>query len=133
MKKVIDAPGQSLPDWQILRNLSLSMGADIGIRSIEDISREINSSIVNRQSSIGNRQSFNPVLYTRGEEPDTEYPFSLVTRDILQHSGTMTTRSKALDLVVSEPLLEIYDEDAKSSAYSITAMLRFHQGEAPYI
>jgi predicted molibdopterin-dependent oxidoreductase YjgC len=113
LKKVIDAPGQSLPDWQILRNLSLSMGTDIGIRSMEDISREINSSIVNRQSSIVNRQSFNPVLYTRGEEPDTEYPLSLVTRDILQHSGTMTTRSKALDLVVSEPLLEIYDEDAK--------------------
>ena len=51
--------------------------------------------------------------YTRGEEPDTEYPLSLVTRDILQHSGTMTTRSKALDLVVSEPLLEINAEDAR--------------------
>ncbi len=118
LKKAIDAPGQSLPDWQILRNLSLSMGTDIGIRSIEDISREINSSIVNRQSSIVNRQSFNPVLYTRGEEPDTEYPLSLVTRDILQHSGTMTTRSKALDLVVPEPFLEINDEDAKKFGIS---------------
>ena len=112
MKKVIDAPGQSLPDWQILRNLSLSMGADIGIRSIEDISVEIRNTIREEQN-VSDRRVFNPVLYTRGEEPDTEYPLSLVTRDILQHSGTMTTRSKALDLVVSEPLLEIYDEDAK--------------------
>ena len=112
MKKVIDAPGQSLPDWQILRNLSLSMGADIGIRSIEDISVEIRNTIREEQN-VSDRRAFNPVLYTRGEEPDTEYPLSLVTRDILQHSGTMTTRSKALDLVVSEPLLEIYDEDAK--------------------
>ncbi|MCI0469584.1 MAG: NADH-quinone oxidoreductase subunit NuoG [Nitrospirae bacterium] len=112
LKKAIDAPGQSLPDWQILQNLSLSMGADIGIRSIEDISVEIRNTIREEQK-VSDRRIFNPVLYTRGEEPDTEYPLSLVTRDILQHSGTMTTRSKALDLVVSEPFLEINDEDAK--------------------
>ena len=112
LKKAIDAPGQSLPDWQILRNLSLSMGTDIGIRSMEDISVEIRNTIREEQN-VSDRRVFNPVLYTRGEEPDTEYPLSLVTRDILQHSGTMTTRSKALDLVVSEPFLEINDEDAR--------------------
>lgn len=36
-----------------------------------------------------------------------------MTRDVLQHSGTMSTRSKALDLVVSEAILEINQDDAK--------------------
>jgi predicted molibdopterin-dependent oxidoreductase YjgC len=33
-------------------------------------------------------------------------------RDVLQHSGSMSTRSKSLDLVVSEAYLEINEEDA---------------------
>lgn len=117
LKKVIDAPGQSLPDWQILRNLSLSMGTDTGIRSIEDISVEIRNTI-REEHNMPDRRIFNPVSHTRGEEPDAEYPLSLVTRDILQHSGTMSTRSKALDLVVSEPFLEINDENAKKFGIS---------------
>ncbi len=117
LKKVIDAPGQSLPDWQILRNLSLSMGTDTGIRSIEDISVEIRNTI-REEHNMPDRRIFNPVSHTRGEEPDAEYPLSLVTRDILQHSGTMSTHSKALDLVVSEPFLEINDENAKKFGIS---------------
>ena len=65
LKKAIDAPGQSLPDWQILRNLSLSMGTDIGIRSMEDISVEIRNTIREEQN-VSDRRIFNPVLlYTR--------------------------------------------------------------------
>ena len=52
LRKVVPATGQSLPDWMILRNLALTMGRDIGVRSLNDISNEINLSIVNRQSSI---------------------------------------------------------------------------------
>jgi predicted molibdopterin-dependent oxidoreductase YjgC len=33
-------------------------------------------------------------------------------RDILHHSGSMSTRSESLNLVVSESLLEINEEDA---------------------
>ena len=116
LHKIKDATGQSLPDWQILRNLALLMGKDLGYRSIKDISEEIrnfrHSSIVNHQSAIG-RIVFNPVEYKSPEKPDSEFPLHLVTRDILQHSGSMTTRSKALDHVVSEALLEINEEDAK--------------------
>jgi NADH-quinone oxidoreductase chain G len=112
MKKTIDAPGQSLPDWQILRNLSLSMGKEIAIRSFTDISEEIKNTI-REEKNISDRRLFNPVSHTQGEEPDTQYPLSLVTRDILQHSGTMSTRSRALDLVISEPFLEMNGDDAK--------------------
>lgn len=109
--RIIEAPGQALPDWQILRNLALSMGKDIGIRSIENLTDGIRKMALKASDA---RQAFQPVAYAAGEEPDREYPFALVTRDVLQHSGSMSTRSKALDLVVSEAFLELNSEDAKS-------------------
>jgi len=111
--RVVTPTGQSLPDWQILRNLALIMGKDIGIRNLEDITKEITSLFVTHHASRITRYAFNPVHYTTGEEPDENYPFTMVVRDVLQHSGSMSTRSKALDLVVSEALLEINEEDAK--------------------
>lgn len=117
LHKIKDATGQSLPDWQILRNLALLMGKDIGVKTIHDISKEINSLRVTQHAVHSTQYAFNPVEYKSPEKPDSEFPLSLVTRDILQHSGSMTTRSKALDHVVSEALLEINEEDAKK--YSI--------------
>ena len=111
--KIVAPTGQSLPDWQILRNLALSMGKDIGVRNLDDISREINSSLTYQPSAINYQPCFNPVHYSKDEEPDTEYPLAMVIRDILQHSGSITTRSKSLDLVVSEAFLEINEKDAK--------------------
>ena len=112
LQRVVNAPGQALPDWQILRNLSLSMGTDISTRNIEGISEEIKFSVREEQTA-SDRRNFTPVSYSAGEATDSEYPLSLVTRDVLQHSGSMSTRSKALNLVVSEPFLEISEEDAK--------------------
>ncbi len=109
--KVVDPTGQSLPDWMILRNLALSMGKDLGVRNLGDITEEIKK-IPIEEPPISDKRIFNPVKYKPGEEPDTEYPLSMVIRDILQHSGSMSTRSKSLDLVVSEALLEINEEDA---------------------
>jgi len=112
LQRVVEAQGQSLPDWQILRNLSLSMGTDISTRNIEGIAEEIRLS-VREEQIVSDKRVFTPVSHTPGEAVDQEYPLSLVTRDVLQHSGSMSTRSKALDLVVSEPFLEISEEDAK--------------------
>lgn len=112
--KVVDATGQSLPDWQIIRNLALTMGKDIGIRSLDDISKEISSQFTVQSSQpVSEKRAFNPVKYIPDEEPSGDYPLNMVVRDVLQHSGSMSTRSKALDLVVSEALLEINEEDAE--------------------
>jgi NADH-quinone oxidoreductase chain G len=112
LQRVVDPLGQALPDWQILRNLSLSMGTDIGVRNIENISEEIRSTI-QADKEIQGKRIFNPVSQTQGEAPDTGYPLSLVTRDILYHSGSMSTRSEALNLVSSEALIEINEEQAR--------------------
>ncbi len=112
--KVLPATGQSLPDWQILKNLSLLMGKDIGVKNLEEISKEMSSKLgVQISETTPATRSFNLVSYTPGEEPDKDYPMNMVVRDVLHHSGSMSTRSKSLDLVASEALLEINEEDAK--------------------
>ncbi|RJQ38333.1 MAG: hypothetical protein C4550_06830 [Nitrospiraceae bacterium] len=118
LRKAVETTGQSLPDWQIIRNLSLAMGKDIGVRNLDDISKEINPLLSHQLSAISHQPCFNPVHYTRGEEPDGEFPLTMVVRDVLQHSGSMSTRSKALDLVVSEALIEINEKDAKEHGIS---------------
>jgi predicted molibdopterin-dependent oxidoreductase YjgC len=111
LQRVVETQGQSLPDWQILRNLSLAMGKEIGTRSVEGLSEEIRKAAGEEKQGSG-KKSFHAVHQTYGEPTSAEYPFSLVVRDVLQHSGSSSTRSKSLDLVVSEPYLEINDEDA---------------------
>ena len=112
--KVVDPKGQSLPDWQILRNLTLAIGGDLNIRNLSGISEEINPLFhhPSKQKIDPGNYRFNPVGYKPCEKPGTEYPLSLVVRDILHHSGSMSTRSESLNLVVSESFLEINEEDA---------------------
>ncbi len=115
--RVVDPKGQSLPDWQILRNLALAMGSDLEVRNLVSLSEEINSVLNAAPPShdvLTANFRFNPVHYTPHEEPDNDYPLSLAVRDILHHSGSMSTRSESLNLVVSESLLEINQEDAKN-------------------
>jgi NADH-quinone oxidoreductase subunit G len=112
LQRAVDPVGQSLPDWQILRNLSLSMGFDIGVRNIESIHEEMKSTILQERELLEKR-AFNPVSHTQVKAQDKEYPLSLVTRDILYHSGSMSTRSEALNLVSSEALVEINEEEAR--------------------
>jgi len=121
-RKIIDAPGQALPDWQILRNLSLAMGKEIAVRSVADVTAEINAA--SRDENIPDTRVFQPVAYTPGEEPDAEYPLALLTRDVLQHSGSMSTRSKCLDLVVSETFLEIGEQDARKLGVADNSYVR---------
>jgi len=113
LHKVVNATGHSLPDWQIIRNLSQTIGKDIGLKNLEDISDEINSFLVSHHSPLpSDRRAFHPVRYTPGEEPDVDYTLSMIVRDVLHHSGSMSTRSESLNLVASEALLEINEEDA---------------------
>jgi len=115
--KLVDPTGQSMPDWMILKNLSLTMEKELGLRSLEDIRKEMKEP-ANESEAPSGRKAFVPVKYEAGEVPDSEFPFKLVIRDVLQHSGIMSTSSKSLDLVISEALLEINEQDAEKLGIS---------------
>jgi NADH-quinone oxidoreductase chain G len=111
--KVVDAPGQSLPDWQIIRNLAMVMGKDIGAKSLDALRAEI-SGFIKSDSSVTDSANpvFNPVHYVPAGADGGDYPLLMVTRDLLQHSGTMSTRSKSLCLAVGDAFIEINENDA---------------------
>ena len=111
--KVIEPAGQSLPDWHIINKLSITMGKDMGFSNPETISKEIALPPDIQPSAPGPQPCFHPVRYTPGEEPDKEYPLNMVVRDILQHAGSSSTRSKALSLVASEAIVEMNAQDAE--------------------
>ena len=110
--KLTDPAGQSVTDWMIMRNLALTMGEDVGAKNLAAIQEEMKE--LPSEDSTGEK-AFVPVDYKPGDEADSAYPFRLVIRDVVQHSGSMSTSSKSLDLVVSEALLEINWKDAKAN------------------
>ncbi|RJQ22207.1 MAG: hypothetical protein C4560_02775 [Nitrospiraceae bacterium] len=110
--KLIDPAGESFPDWLILKNLALTMGKDTGTRNLQALQEEIGPALSMQPSGEKNK-AFVPVGFTPSGYTNEDYPFRLVIRDVLQHSGSMSTSSKSLDLVIPEALLEINEEDAK--------------------
>jgi len=112
--RLVDPAGESVPDWMIFRNLALVMGKDLGVRNLQTIQEEIKTLLIEKPApEKETRRIFNIVEYSPCGEAGASYPFKLVIRDVLQHSGSMSTSSRSLDLVISEALLEINEEDAK--------------------
>ncbi|MDI6800932.1 MAG: molybdopterin-dependent oxidoreductase [Thermodesulfovibrionales bacterium] len=108
--KLIAETGQSVPDWKIFRNLARIMNRDLGIKELSDIRKEI--SLI-QPSALSPQFSFNPAPYELMEKVDDEYPLTLVTANILQHSGALSVLSKNLDSVVSDAYLQINVKDAR--------------------
>jgi predicted molibdopterin-dependent oxidoreductase YjgC len=121
--KLVDAAGQSMPDWMILKNLAVTMEKELGVRNLEAIQQEIQE-VTSERASSTHKKAFAPVRYELSEETDAEYPFKLVIRDVLQHSGIMSTSSKSLDLVISEALLEVNEKDADKYGISDNSHVR---------
>jgi predicted molibdopterin-dependent oxidoreductase YjgC len=116
--KLVDPVGQSLPDWKILQKLSKTMGSDMGIKDRKGIEQEIHSLFHEPRDVMIMDRTINPVQYKPGEKPDKTYPLNMVVRDVLSHAGSMSTRSKQLNLVSSEALLEISANDAEKFGIS---------------
>ena len=116
--KVTEPTGQSLPDWQIIKNIASRMGKGIGIMNRKGIEHEINSLLAESRDLPLTTRSFHPVSYTPGEKPDETYPLNMVLRDVLPYGGSISTRSKSLSLVASEARLEINGKDAEKFGIS---------------
>jgi predicted molibdopterin-dependent oxidoreductase YjgC len=63
-------------------------------------------------------RTFNPVHYIPGEKTDESYPMNMVLRDVLSHSGSISTKSESLALIAPEALLEINERDAEKLGVS---------------
>ncbi|TNF54498.1 hypothetical protein EP227_04185, partial [bacterium] len=113
--KVIKAAGDSIPDWQILRNLSRVMGFDVGAKNLEALKSEIHGISAEEGSK---ELRFNASPYQSSEETDTTYPMLMVTGNLMQHSGALSVMSKSLSYTLSDAFLQINSVDAEK--YKIT-------------
>lgn len=117
LPRLIEPTGQSLPEWQMLRNLSWAMDKEINIRSIENLRDEMDQAGTVCES--GGTARFSPVGQADlSGLTSKDYPLTLVIRDVLQHSGSLSTRSESLNLVASEAILEIHPTDALNTGIS---------------
>ncbi len=110
VNRVVPVTGDSIPDWQIIRNLSRVMGVDLGARDLGALKEEI---VQIKMKDAAEKWSFVPAPYLAGEEPDKEYPLIMVTGNIMQHSGALSVMSKSLSHVLSDAFIQINHADAE--------------------
>ena len=111
--KCIERTGESVPDWQIFRNLARFMQKDTGLGTLDSLQKEIEQKVSFKFDSSKATPRFIPVDISMAEEPDSEYPLRMVTGNLMQHSGSLTTMSKGLESVVSDAYVQMNKADAK--------------------
>jgi formate dehydrogenase alpha subunit len=148
VRKAIEPPGDSRPDWWITCQIARRMGArGFDFDSPSQIMEEIDSvtpsygginyrrleteslqwpcpteehpgtAILHTAMFSRGRGHFVPLVYKPpAEMPDAEYPLVLTTDRSLfhYHTGTMTRKVKGLNILLSEELVAMNPEDAKS-------------------
>ncbi|NOX20100.1 MAG: molybdopterin-dependent oxidoreductase [Nitrospirae bacterium] len=106
--KVVAAAGDSVPDWQILRNLARVMEHDLGNIELGTLREEISSISTDRGQQ---RWRFTPVPQLPEGQTNKEYPILMVTGNVMQHSGALSVMSKSLSHVLSDAFVQISPED----------------------
>lgn len=109
VNRIVKPYGHSIADWQIIKNLSKAMGAETGIKDINDLQNEIKN---NKQEEGQLKMTFNPVTYTPVGEYDTEFPLKMITGNLMQHSGALSAMSKNLSNAIAGAFIQINQADA---------------------
>ena len=126
--KLVEAPGEALPDWQIIGELAQAMGQDAGADNLNALRQEIDSQ---PEDSPGEpKPVFNPVSYAPPESAGAgDFPLLMITRDLLQHSGSMSTMSNSLGLAVSDAFFEISKGDALKCGIADNSHIKVTSGK----
>jgi len=109
VRKMAPAVGDSIPDWQIFRNLARVMQADLGSKDLATVQEEISELKMDQGVE---RLRLHPIPQRSMEELDGEYPIAMVTGNIMQHSGELSVMSKSLSHVLSDAFIQINPVDA---------------------
>jgi len=140
VRKAIEPPGESLPDWEIILRLAEKMGSPLPFSSLQQVMDEIDelvplyegytdSETLSRAEPkpwgakriyggqfLTGFARFSPVEYTPlSEGAKEDYPFTLLTGTILYHFGTgaRSSRSSRSKKFLSQAFVEICESDAK--------------------
>lgn len=133
LRKALEPPGDSLPDWEIILKLSRRMDYPMSYTSPEEIMAEIAELVpsyqaVNyaflerrgycfREREFSNKpRHFSIVEHVSPEDSADGYPYTLLTGTVLHQfgSGSRSLRSSRLKRFSPEAFLEMSEFDAKS-------------------
>ncbi|MBF0565068.1 MAG: molybdopterin-dependent oxidoreductase [Nitrospirae bacterium] len=115
IKKSVSPTGDSLPGWQILRNLARFMKAPIKAENIAALRNEVSEIKVERGKE---KWSYTPVPFEESERTSRQYPLIMVTGNLMQHSGALSVMSQNLTEVFSDAFIQVNEKDA--TRYGIT-------------
>ena len=145
VRKAIEPPGESLPDWEIILRLADKMGCPLPFSSLQQVMDEIEELIPLYegytdsgslyQAEPDTRETrrtymeqflrgfarFSPVEYIpRAEGAKEDYPFTLLTGTILYHFGTgaRSSRASRSKKFLPQAFVEIGESDAKKLGIS---------------
>ena len=140
LRKAIEPPGESLPDWEIILRLAEKMGCPLPFSSLHQVMDEIEELVpfyegyayIHKLHQVESKPwgarriyggeflsgfaCFSPVEYTPPEELTKEdYPFTLLTGTLLYHFGTgvRSLRAPRLRKFLPQGFIEINESDAK--------------------
>ena len=135
LNQVIPPLGATMPDWNILEELSRALGRSMGYFSVNDVFREmaltipfykglrfrdlggdgkiIRPEVNRREGSRPRPYTFAPVRTSEAVENDTAiYPFELMAGRSMYHFGSTTTRSRNLLGLAPQAFVEVNPIDA---------------------
>ncbi len=145
VRKAIEPPGESLPDWEIILRLAEKIGSPLPFSSLRQVMDEIEELIPLYegytdsgrlyQAEPDTRETrrtymeqflrgfarFSPVEYIPwAEEAKEDYPFTLLTGTILYHFGTgaRSSRASRSKKFLPQAFVEIGESDAKKLGIS---------------
>jgi formate dehydrogenase alpha subunit len=121
VRKIVQPAGEAMADWKILRNLARVMHVSIGTDELSSIRKEISSIEVLKGSEKWNYVPVHPGII---EKTDAEYPIAMVTGNLMQHSGSLTSMSRSLAHVYSDAFVQVNDADAQAVGISDGGMMR---------
>jgi len=145
VRKAVDAPGESLSDWEIILRLADKMGSPLPFSSLQEVMGEIEELVPfyegymdskslyeaepdvseTRRNNLGQLLKgfarFSPIEYIPpvGREKE-DYPFTLLTGTVLYHFGTGARSSRASrpKKLLPQGFVEIGESDAKKLGIS---------------
>ncbi|MBF0344252.1 MAG: molybdopterin-dependent oxidoreductase [Nitrospirae bacterium] len=109
LEKIVAPTGDSIPGWQIFRNLARFMKTSPGAESLPALREQIDAIAIEGGKE---RWCYVPATFDELERIDRHYPLAMVTGNLMQHSGSLTAMSKSLSEVFSEAFVQVNERDA---------------------
>ncbi|MBF0316895.1 MAG: molybdopterin-dependent oxidoreductase [Nitrospirae bacterium] len=109
LERIVAPTGDSLPGWQIFRNLARFMKTSTGLETLPALRQQIDAIV---KEGGRERWCYVPVAFDELERIDRHYPLAMVTGNLMQHSGSLSVMSRSLSEVFSEAFIQVNERDA---------------------